>query len=326
MEHQADSNEPTLDRTPLFAEFENAQRILIAGAGGGFDVFSGLPLYFRLRAMGKEVHLANLSFSRLNDTNSRQLCHGLTEVNADSEGWHEYFPEKYLSAWFRTRGEEVPVWCFPRLGGIPMGEAYKALAAELELDAVVLVDGGTDSLMRGDEEGLGTPHEDAASISAVDELDLPTKLLICIGFGIDAHHGVCHAHFLEGVAETIRDGGFLGAHSLLETMPEVQLYREAVHATFEQMPKRKSVICSSVMSAIEGHYGDHHATERTHGSELWINPLMSLVWCFKLDAVASRNLYLEEVKKTEYLSDISTVIHKQRLAIGRIRPWRSIPV
>jgi hypothetical protein len=33
------------------------------GAGGGFDVFCGLPLYFTLRAAGHPVWLANLTFS-----------------------------------------------------------------------------------------------------------------------------------------------------------------------------------------------------------------------------------------------------------------------
>ena len=43
----------------FLAELEQAQTILIAGAGGGFDVFSGLPLYFGLRAAGKRVHLGD---------------------------------------------------------------------------------------------------------------------------------------------------------------------------------------------------------------------------------------------------------------------------
>ena len=33
---------------PFFQELDRAGTILIAGAGGGFDVFSGLPLYFNL--------------------------------------------------------------------------------------------------------------------------------------------------------------------------------------------------------------------------------------------------------------------------------------
>ena len=35
---------------------------------------------------------------------------------------------------------------------------------------MVLVDGGTDSLMRGDEVGSGTPEEDTASLAAVNAL------------------------------------------------------------------------------------------------------------------------------------------------------------
>jgi hypothetical protein len=31
-------------RLPFFAELDRATTILLAGAGGGFDVFSGLPL------------------------------------------------------------------------------------------------------------------------------------------------------------------------------------------------------------------------------------------------------------------------------------------
>ena len=50
---------------PLLNELEKANTVLIAGAGGGFDVFCGLPLYFWLKKAGKTVHLANLSSGAL---------------------------------------------------------------------------------------------------------------------------------------------------------------------------------------------------------------------------------------------------------------------
>ena len=40
-------------RLPLFDEVRRAENVLIAGAGGGFDVFSGLPLYFTCAPPGK---------------------------------------------------------------------------------------------------------------------------------------------------------------------------------------------------------------------------------------------------------------------------------
>lgn len=286
-------------RLPFFAELDRARTILLAGAGGGFDIFSGLPLYFGLRRAGKQVHLANLSFSHLEGATGRKLAPAVLEVTAESQGVLGYFPEMHLCRWLRQRGEEVPIYCFERTGFAPLREGYRAVVDQLKVDAIVLVDGGTDSLMRGDEAGLGTPEEDIASIAVVDELEVPGKYLVCLGFGVDAFHGVCHAHALEAIAELARAGGYLGAISLVPEMPEVRAYMEAVEAVFEAMPSHPSIVSASIVSALEGHYGDHHRTSRTQGSTLWINPLMALYWCFRLETVARRILYLDAIKQTE---------------------------
>lgn len=55
----------SLGEPAFFTRLCDARRVLIAGAGGGFDVYAGLPLALALRSMGKEVHLANLSFADL---------------------------------------------------------------------------------------------------------------------------------------------------------------------------------------------------------------------------------------------------------------------
>ena len=41
---------------PLFAALEPARGVLLAGAGGGFDVYAGLPLALALWDRGIEVH------------------------------------------------------------------------------------------------------------------------------------------------------------------------------------------------------------------------------------------------------------------------------
>lgn len=45
----------TLPEPPLFTRLRAAQRILVAGAAGGFDVYAGLPLAFALADMGKDT-------------------------------------------------------------------------------------------------------------------------------------------------------------------------------------------------------------------------------------------------------------------------------
>jgi hypothetical protein len=318
-------------RLPFFTELHDAANVLVAGAGGGFDVFSGLPLYFNLRAAGKNVFLANLTFSNLPPaTAGRQLTPALVEVTADSEGSKYYFPEQHLCQWFRDAGREVSVFCFHRTGPKPIAEAYRVLCDELAVDTVILVDGGTDSLLRGDESDLGTPLEDMASIAAVEALDparVPRKLLVCLGFGIDTYHGVCHAHVLEAVAELIRAGGYLGAFSLMAEMPEVQRAREAIGYALAHTPDRPSIVLTSILSALDGCFGDHHDTARTAGSELFINPLMSLYWCFRLGPVARRIIYLPGATEVEGYLDFQRHIDRARAARpSRPKPWRDLPM
>lgn len=316
-------------KLPFFDELENAHHILIAGAGGGFDIFCGLPLYFGLQDEGKQVHLANLSFSFLPPpqvTQEDRLSPSLLKVTADTPMLTDYFPERFLSQWFREQGQETPIFCFERTGVKPLLASYRTLVEQLSLDTVILVDGGTDSLMRGDEIGLGTPQEDISSIIAVNELAVERKILACLGFGVDYFHGVCHAHFLEAVAELTRKHGYLGMFSLVEEMQEVQKYRTATESVFESMPQDISIVSSSIISAIAGYYGDHHTTPRTWNSKLWINPLMPVYWCFQLATVAERILYREAMKGTEKYSDVNRVIKEFRESCPNIRPREEIPV
>jgi len=175
---------------------------------------------------------------------------------------------------------------------------------------------------------LGTPEEDIVSIASVNSLSIPTKILCCIGFGVDAHHGVNHYLFLENVAAIIKNNGYLGTFSLQQEMPECKTYADAIKYVFTNM-NFESIVCGSVLGAIEGDFGNDHkyTSTRTAGTELFINPLMSLCWCFDLPCVASRILYLEEIKNTDNYYDIIEVIDKFRSSIkNNLRTAKYLPV
>jgi len=313
-----------MDQLRLPSALENSQRVLVAGAGGGFDVYAGLPIYERLRLLGKKVFLANLSFVSLGTTSADALTRALYAVKPTTVGQDFYFPERSLAQFLSRQGEPVTVYAFEKLGVAPIREGYGHLVRSLDLDAIVLVDGGTDILLRGDEAGLGTPAEDMASLAAVAAMHVPTRIVACVGFGIDAYHGVCHAHWLENVAALTADGAFLGAAALLERMPEVRLYLDAVNAADMATPMQPSIVNGSVASAIEGRFGDYHRSRRTQSSKLFINPLMSLLWMFDLAAVARRNLYLGSLEDTETSWDIHLAIERFSESVRR-RPWEAIP-
>lgn len=309
---------------PTFGKLAKAKRILVAGAGGGFDIYAGLPLALALRTLGKEVFLANLTFTYLDGTNAPWLAPNVAVVSPETEGEPKYFPERTLARWLRRRGEPCTVYAFEKVGVTPMRSAYRALCEHLDADAVVLADGGTDILMRGDEAGLGTPQEDATSLAAVSGLDVPIRLVTCIGFGVDAYHGVCHAHFLENVAALEREGGYLGAFSVSPSTREGAAFVDAVRDATESTPSRPSIVNGSIAAAVRGEFGDVQFTDRTRGSELFINPLMAIYFAFDLAAVARRSLYLRAIEHTQDVFEVSAIIEAFRRRLNA-RPRRVIP-
>ena len=313
---------------PLFTRLRDARRILVAGAGGGFDVYAGLPLALALRGSGKEVHLANLSFADLHGLDlGVWTAPDVAAIRPDTEAGGDYFPERTLARWLELQGLPDTVYALNRTGVEPLRAAYRALAAHLGgVDAIVLVDGGTDILMRGDEAGLGTPEEDMASLGAVNGMpEVPRRLVACLGFGIDAFHGVNHVQVLENLAALERDGAYLGALSIPRDSREGALYLDAVAHAHASTPTHPSIVNGSIAAALRGESGDVRFTERTRGSELFVNPLMAVYFTVDLPGLAARNLYLDRLEPTVLTRQISSVIEKFRDELPTWRPPRMFP-
>ena len=303
----------SLTTPPLFAALASARSVLIAGAGGGFDVYAGLPLAFALWRSGVQVHVANLSFSELEliDRDAWVAEH-VVAVTPETTSPDWYFPEGVLARWLAAHDLPSTVYAVPPLGVQTLRDAYRHLVQRLGIDAVVLVDGGTDILLRGDESSLGTPVEDITSVAAVAGLDVPVKLVTCLGFGIDAHDGVNHVEVLENLAALDRDGGYLGALSLPNTSREAALYRDAVADAQAATAARPSIVHGQIAAATSGAFGDVQFTRRTNGTALFVNPLMAIYFTVDLDKLAARCLYLDRIENTI----------GRRQVIGRIATFR----
>jgi hypothetical protein len=317
-----------LSTLPLFQKLENAQNILISGAGGGFDIYCGLPLYFALKAQGKNVVLSNLSFTWLPNTSATKVTPACWQVKATNqilEGYN-YFPEKFLAEWFLQQGELVPIYAFEKTGANTLKNAFDFIKDKHQIDTVILIDGGTDSLLNGEEEELGTPTEDSCSLSGAYSSAIPNKFLVCLGFGVDHFHGVSHYLFLENVATIIRTGGFLGTFQLMKEMTEFEKYKQAVIYANARMRLHPSIVSNSIIGAIEGNYGDYHETDRTKGSELWINPLMGMYWCFQLENVIQQLKYFDYIKSSNTFGELKEGLAEFRNTLTDFRENRRIPI
>ena len=95
---------------------------------------------------------------------------------------------------------------------------------------------------------------------------------------------------------------------------------------FRSTPRRASIVSGSIASAIEGRFGDHHRTDRTAGSRLFINPLMSLQWFFDLPRLAARVRFLSALDGTRSWGKVSQAIGRYRASLPERRAFEIIPV
>ena len=307
----------------LSAIFGPSKRVLLGGAGGGYDVFCALPLYFALQQAGKEVVLANLSFSALSAAQGERPHPACLRVTAETSHALDYFPEFHLSRWFKTAiGTGVAIYAFEQTGVAPLAEAYAAIIETESIDTVVLVDGGVDAVLRGDESGLGTPSEDLASLAAVASLPLERKVVVCTAFGIDAYHGVAHADFLTAVSALTKRRAFFGTLSLLASMKEADLFRSAVDFAHAASPAHTSIVCLSLLKALQGSSGHEDVRE---GTSVWLNPLMPVHWFFDLRSVFERHLFAPTLGQTKSFPDLVEAIQEARQKM-KIEERMNIPV
>jgi hypothetical protein len=142
---------------------------------------------------------------------------------------------------------------------------------------------------------------------------------------VDAYHGVNHSLVLENLATLDRAGGYLGAFSLPRDSAEGAAYLDAVAHAQRCHAGHPSIVHGSVAAAVRGDFGDVRFTERTRGSELFVNPLMSLYFCVDLPALADANLYVDRLAGTVLMRQISSVIADFREELPRQRPPRVFP-
>ncbi len=260
----------------IFHNFRD-RNILIAGIGGGYDIYCGLPLYFQLLDSAKSCHLANYSFADLTSgvPGMKGVLDRITRVDGIP-----YHPEGYLANHLQKE-----VWQIGKHGVQVVEKAYKHMLKELEIDLLILVDGGVDSLMQGDEHGNGTCLEDSISLAAVKDLPIE-KYLVCCGFGTEVEDDLCHYHVLENMAALSKDGTFLGACALTKEMEEFGFLSDACHYVFEEKKCKLSHISPRIIRAARGDFGT---------KEL-LSPLMTLYWFYKADPVIAKNKLIPIIK------------------------------
>eukprot|EP01124_Arcella_intermedia_P034176 TRINITY_DN8424_c0_g1_i1.p1 TRINITY_DN8424_c0_g1~~TRINITY_DN8424_c0_g1_i1.p1 ORF type:complete len:350 (-),score=85.44 TRINITY_DN8424_c0_g1_i1:82-1131(-) len=303
---------------PIFQQLEkSSHNILLAGMGGGYDVFAGLPLYFELKKVKDgaggsrfgNVVLANLSFTEKlskKDLGKRitpeclevrytdYINHKREKEFDESLGYpNNYFCEWHLSKWFHeVHNVDVPIYAFSLqdVGVVKLKECFEGLVKLYDIDTIILVDAGVDSVLRGDEQGMGTFGEDLLSIAAANLVQVKHKYLTCVGLGTEG--GISEYDFLENWGAIQRDGGYLGAVGWHTSLYSVQQYLDAM----SKCVPTNSTINGQIVGGLQGIYGNYlpdHLKKRLGNRPMFVNPLMAMSWYFDLGVVVKYRKYMD---------------------------------
>lgn len=176
----------------FFDRIVESKNVFFVGVGGGFDIYFGVFIYLNLVKVGKNVILVNYFFILLEEMMVEEVylnCYKVRIGDLDRLG-RNYFLEKYLCLFLGVKGIYVIIYGLKRVGVQFIFDFYRYIVKEYEIDMIILVDGGMDSLMFGDEEGLGILQEDICLMVVVYRIGIKNKMLLSIGFGVDYYYGV----------------------------------------------------------------------------------------------------------------------------------------
>jgi hypothetical protein len=299
-----------------------ARRVLLAGCGGGYDVLGAVPLAIQLRAAGIAVEYGSLSFSYLNALAATQDTEhpNLYAVTAAAATERAYCPEAWLARFLDEElGGAHTIWSFDKTGVRPLARAYAALVDRLAIDAIVLIDGGIDAILRGDEVSLGTPSEDLASLAAATALPALPIAIACVGLSAELRDGIAHAQVFERMAELARLDAYLGAAALVPRTAACDAYMRAVEYVFTgQMHQKRSHVHSVITRAVTGEFG-------APAPHVWLSPLTSMYWFFDARVVARTHLFLDELRSTDSIWEVAARIEGIRKELA-IRSRAAIPL
>ena len=135
---------------------------------------------------------------------------------------------------------------------------------------------------------------------------------------MDRYHGCSDVSSLRAIAELTQTGSYLGCIHCLPWQKPCVYYREASEFTYQLMPRTISIVGTSILTSIEGQFGDKHwsGNDRTKGSKLFINPLMSIYWIFDNHGVYER---IHDAFKKEYTASSSDNMNQVRAAVRKAR-------
>src|SRR5262249_2263782 len=149
--------------------------------------------------------------------------------------------------------------------------------------------------------------------------ELKARILISVGLGTDRFNHVSDAASLRAIAELTRMGGFLGSLSLEPQAPGSCFYRDCLEHIYRRQGFR-SVLPGTIAPAVDGWFGRHEVPpvlqQRVQPGQLFLWPLMAMLWAFDVETVARRSLIATWIRECDTVADCYAALYRGRSQLG----------
>jgi hypothetical protein len=292
--------------------------IIIAGCGGGYDIFGGIPLYLEQKELKKNIVTINLSFtnqkklstlSNLNQVKKiNDKCYLINHKNI-KEKIDYYFPEYYFSKHLDC---EIYVLIVDSTIQEIINSYNTILDLYKDVYKIYLVDGGCDVLLKGDESGLATPVEDMMHLYAVQTLYINEKYICAIGMNVDTftEKEKDNADDDPTEIELIKRLEYLEKNNILLKKYLWNIKDDKVKKYYDMVINSNpintivhSFICSSLENKT-GVYIPEYIKKRVNKSHINLGELTKTFVICDLDMLYKDNLYIDSILQIEDDRDI----------------------
>jgi hypothetical protein len=251
----------------------SVKMVLIIGCGGGFDFTHSLLIIPTILEFGKKFIIVSNSFTNPSSlrefevvykdkTNPKAVAHHIvpskiTHKEPLPEGYFVNFLEEKLG---KDHGNYLYATNACEMDDVSNNEFFQILCEKHSIDGIITADGGSDSLMRGDECDIASVYEDYLSMISANDIMKERKdkikfaTLLVFGFGTDRFHGATDASSMRAVAELTRMGGFLGSCSIMPGSKGFELFSDFYQYMAQRMTKR-SIVSAMILASAVGQFG-----------------------------------------------------------------------
>ena len=280
-----------------------AKKALLIGIGGGGDVIGCIPTASYLSMLGVEVLLGGLTWERRvvdpkpgprrieELENIRKVCEGVALANPRTRTTYGTgFTESVAS---EVLGEEVLLLDI-NPGARGTARALAQAIDKLDIDLVVGIDVGGDSLARGDERGVQSPLADGIMLASLVELPVNSVLGV-IGYGSDGELSLEELN--RNVAELIARGALLGARGA--TRRDLEIMERIASATATEASRL-------VIEAGKGKYGAYKI--RSGQRNVYLTPCALVTFYFSTKHVFEFSRIARLVAETRSLREADAIL------------------